>query len=413
MFNLIKHSLRMRRTQSVATLVSVAITVAVVFALGLTSAGVDSGMQKSRARFGADIMLVPAEAASSLDTSDYLFTGSPVGMYMDATVVNEVAGVTGVSAVTPQFYGQTLDASCCSAASALRLIGYDAATDWVIAPWTNLPEGQRLGASQAVVGSAIAPEFPEDRGKVLGRPIEVVSVIDPTGTDLDYSVLLDIDTVRELEYANEAFADQWERYGHPSELISAVMVQVDDDYVAEAFDGDRDAAIEFVAASLGGIEGVSVLQSSLLLANVQDNLDALLAIMKAAAVLLAVACALQLLARFYTVAWDRRSQIALYRAVGASKRQVSTLIVGEAGVLVGAGLVIGLVLGAVLYLVVPGMLAANGSFPFVAPGPGTWVLLVVAIAVACALLCLLSVLVPLRRAARIEPAAAMQMADID
>jgi len=123
MRELIKHSIEMRRTQSVATLLTVAISVAVLFALALTTIGVQSGLFRSSERYGADLMVIPADAAASLDESAYLFTGSPVTMYMPASVADEVAAVEGVSTTTVQFYGQTLNASCCSASSPARLIG--------------------------------------------------------------------------------------------------------------------------------------------------------------------------------------------------------------------------------------------------------------------------------------------------
>jgi putative ABC transport system permease protein len=413
MFELIKHSLGMRTTQSIATLVTVALTVAVLMALALTSIGVTQGIQKSQQRYGADLMVIPADAASSLDETSFLFTGSPVGMYMSASVQDQVAATEGVGTTTAQFFGQTLNASCCSASSPSRLIGYDAQSDWVISPWTDLAKGQKLEEGQIIVGSNLAGDFPNKQGKVLGHPVTVASVMDQTGTDLDGSILMDIDTVRAYTAATDTFADTWERYGDPSTLVSSVMVKVDDSYVAGTCGGSREDAIAAVAEHLSHIDGVSVIQSSKVIDQVQGNLTSMFTIMAGAALLLAIASIVQIFTRFYTVAWDRRAEIALYRAVGASKQDIRTLIGGEAAVLIGGGLLVGCVLGVGIYLLVPSLLASSGSFPYLAPGPLAWVGVILGLVILFAVVGMLAVIVPVRRANRIDPSAAMQMGDID
>ena len=54
-----------------------------------------------------------------------------------------------------------------------------------------------------------------------------------------------------------------------------------------------------------------------------------------AAILMVVVTLLQLFARFYSTVWDRKSELALYRAIGASQADLKKLIIGEMGALVG------------------------------------------------------------------------------
>ncbi len=400
MFTLIKHALAMRRAQSVATLLSVALSSAVVLALALSFIGVQNGLARSSERLGADLMVIPAEAAVDLDENELLFTGSPANMYMDEAVVDEIAAVAGVERVSAQFYGQTLDASCCSASTPSRLIGYDAATDWVIAPWTSESVDGALAENQIVVGANMAADFQEN-GKVLGHPVEVAAVLDATGSDLDGSVLMDIDTVRAFVSETPELAYLWDEYGDPSGLVSCVMV--------DAADGAEDA----VAQELSSMEGIAVVQGSQTVGRVADQLGSVFSIMLGAAALLVVATLFQLFARFFSLAWDRRSELALYRALGASKREISRLIVGEAGILVGGGVVAGIVLGAVLFMAVPSVLAGAGSFPFIAPSVGLCAACAAGVALLFAVIGLAAVAWPLSRAGRIDPSSAMQTGDID
>ena len=400
MIALIKHALGMRRIQSAATFCSVVLASAVVFALALSFVGVQGGLDTSRERLGADLMVIPADAAVDLDQNALLFTGAPANMYIDEETADRAMSLAGVERATVQFYGQTLDASCCTASSATRLVGYDASTDWVIAPWTDqLVEG-RLKAAQIAAGFDAAGDF-ERGGKVLGRNVELVASLEKTGTDLDGSVLMDIDQVRAFVKDTPELQYLWDEYGSPDELVSCVLIDV--------AEGQRDAVVSELAA----MGGIAVIESSQAVDQVAAQLSALFSIMLGAAALLVAATLFQLFARFFSLAWDRRSELALYRALGASRKDISLLIVGEAAALVGGGVVGGLVLGAVLYLAVPSLLAQGGAFPFIAPGPSAIAFAALGVLVLFAAIGFAAVAWPLARAGRVDPASAMQMGDID
>ena len=400
MFTLIRHALSMRRSQSVATFLAVALSVAAVFSLALSFMGVQSGLQRSSQRLGADIVVIPADAGVSVDSTELLFTGAPVNMYMDAQLADTIAAIPGVTRASAQFYGQTLNASCCSSAAATRLIGFSAADDAVIAPWCDADLSQGLAENQIIAGCDVAADF-ESGGKVLGHNVELVDRLDATGTDLDGSILMDIDAVRAMVSDTEELQYLWDEYGDPAGLISCVLVSV--------ADGQRDSVI----SEISQIPGVAAIEAGGAVQKVSEQLGALFAIMASAALLLVLATLFQLFARFFSLAWDRRAELALFRAVGASKREVSRLILGEVGVLVGAGVVVGLLFGALLYLAVPSLLANYGSFPYIAPSLGVCLLAALAIAAVYGLVGLVSVAWPLSRIDRIDPSSAMQTGDID
>lgn len=400
MFTLIKHALVMRQAQSIATFLSVALAAAVTFALALSFLGVQAGLHTSQERLGADLMVIPADAATDLDQNALLFTGAPANMYMSADVVDEVAQVSGVERVSAQFYGQTLDASCCSASEPARLIGYDAASDWVVSPWTDEVVDGALGAGQIIAGANLVADF-TGGGTILGHNVDMVASLDVTGTDLDGSVLMDIDEVRAFVADTEELQYLWDEYGSPDTLVSCVLVDV--------AEGERDA----VVAELSAKEGIAVIEASNTVARMVEQLGAVFAIMAGAAALLVIATLFQLFARFFSLAWDRRSELALYRALGASKRDVSVLIGGEAALLVGGGVLAGLVLGVLLYAAVPNMLAIAGSFPYVPPAWGVCVLVALLVIVLFGIIGLVAIALPLVRAGRIDPSSAMQTGDID
>ena len=111
--------------------------------------------------------------------------------------------------------------------------------------------------------------------------------------------------------------------------------------------------------------------------------------------------------------WERKSELALYRAMGASKGQLRALIGGEVAAIVGAGLVSGLACGAGLYVVLMDLLQDGSAFPFISPDPGETGALAAVLAAAFALLALAAIAAPLAQIGRLDPSLAMQQGDID
>ena len=400
MWKLVKYSLSMRRTQSIATAFTVAAAAAVLFCALLVYQGAQAGIARAGDQLGADLMAMPAQAASEVDEQTVLFTGAPVSFFLDDDVIADIEAIDGVTRVSGQFYGRTLDKGCCSASQPVRLIGFDPDTDWIIGSWAGLAEGEHLGAGRVVIGSNV-DGFESGSGSLLSQVVQVVAVLEPTGTDLDGSIVMDIDQVRALSAAEPEFADLWREYGDPDGLVSVVMVQTEP------------GATDAVARKMALLPGVAVVESSTVLSGAGDRMAALLVAFGFVAALMVVACVLQLFARFYSVVWERRGELALYRSLGATRRDLRVLIVGEAALLMGTGVVAGLAVGDLLHLVVPALLANMGSFPYVAPSAAAVLLDALCVIVLLAVLGLAAVLVPLRQSARISPAAAMQIGDID
>jgi len=110
--------------------------------------------------------------------------------------------------------------------------------------------------------------------------------------------------------------------------------------------------------------------------------------------------AIGILTMMWIAVGERTSEIGLVRALGATRRQVQTLFLMEAGALAGAGGVLGVLAGlslaAVLRLAVPGLPVQT---------PPIFVVVAVAVSVVTGLL---SGVMPARRAARLDPIEALR-----
>ncbi len=400
MKELIFHSLKMRKVSTVSVVLSVALSVTVFFALGMTYGGVQAGVETSLARGGADLLVVPSSAADEVSDSSLLFTGAPAAIYFSEDVYDKVAGADGVKQATRQFYSQSLNQPCCSDDGMTRVIGVDFSTDWTVQPFTSYDLSRGLADDEIVVGSGATGTVGQTT-MLLGRSFKVVARLDASGTDLDASMLLNIDVARELSAQAQGLSYLWDRYGSPDALLSSVLVEVEDG-----------ADIARLTTSIENTGDVKVIRRANVVASSQEQLQAVFSVLLAAGVAMLVVTLVQLFARFYSCVWERKSELSLYRALGASVRQMRRLIAGEVALITGAGLVFGFALGAGVYTWLVSLLGQSASFPFIALGAGGVALLVAGLVVLFAVLALVSIAAPLRQIARLDPSLAMQQGDI-
>ena len=383
----------MRKVLTASVVLAVAVSVMALFALGLTYGGVQQGVRASAERGGAQIMVVPRDAAADVSDTALLFTGAPAPVYFPVSTAEAIGEVEGVGRATTQFFSQTLNESCCSTAGATRLIGVDFARDWTVQPFSGRDLSVGLADDEVILG---------DRLSLLGRTFTIVEKLEPSGADLDDSLLLAIDTARSLSEENLGLSYLWDKYGAPGDLVSCVLADLD---------GTADASV--VLNRINALDGVYAFQRSEVVEASQKQLETVFLILLGAGVLMLASTLVQLFARFYSCVWERKSELALYRAMGASKGQLRALIGGEVAAIVGAGLVSGLACGAGLYVVLMDLLQDGSAFPFISPDPGETGALAAVLAAAFALLALAAIAAPLAQIGRLDPSLAMQQGDID
>lgn len=403
MKELIVHSLKMHKVQTVSVIVSVALSAMIVVTLGLMYGGVQQGITTSKERGGADIMAVPSDALQYIDETELLYTGAPAPVYMNANIIDSLTSVEGVTHASPQFFGQTLNSGCCSATGETRLIGIDPETDFVVSRLTSANAVSSLGEHEIIVGSDVGG-VTDNTLTILNVKYTVVATMAKTGTSFDASIVANINLVRDICRNIEGYSHYWEKHGDPANLISCIMIDVEE---------GNDAALTAVQARINLTSGATPLVRSEITDKATNQLQSVFVLLAAAAIIMAIVVLLQLFARFYSSVWDRKKELALYRAVGASKTDLRKLVVCEMEILVVFGLVIGIILGFVAQTALLGIMENNLAFPFVPLNFALSLGLIVLIVVVFEAVSIVSIIVPLRQIGRLDPSTAMQQGDID
>jgi putative ABC transport system permease protein len=387
--------------QSLSSSATIAVSIGTLFALFLLCYGVSLGLETGKKRLGADLLVIPADAWS--EPEEVLFTGAPMNMYMDARLEDTVRAIPGVERVDAQFFTQTLNEDCCSLSSATRLIGFNTDSDAMILALLKDFQQKHLSSNEVIIGSKVGG-YPGNSAIIMNKTFRVAAVLDPTGTSVDYSILMPIESARTLAIEGKSgyLAIYWEKYGHPDKLISAMLVEVTEGYSKEE-----------VAGIISGIGKIKVVQTGNILSNLKGQMKALFLIGLISGLMTAFLSILNLFSRFFAMVWDRKGEWGLYRALGATRSDLKKMVVGEALLLFMGAAIPGTILGYFLYYWIFSILKTRKAFPFIEPSWPIVCLGLLAILTLFALLAVASAWLPASRSGRIEPSAAMALEDID
>lgn len=399
MYYLIWKSLLHRKLSTMASSLGVAVGVAIIFAIIMLYSGVMSGLELSQQRMGADIVVIPGGA--TMEPSLILFSGAPANIYLPASTIDSIRDIPGVSKATPQFFTHTLTADCCDISAKTRLIGYDPASDWLISPWLKTIRKEDLQAGEVILGAKV-PDFGGEHMGILGHMFSIAGVLEETGTSLDYSLLVNMADARQVAADSSQLQPIWTKNGNPDGLISAVLVKV-------AAGADVNA-IESRIRQSGDLQPIVAAEVK---QRINSQFAVLASLLGGTGLLVLLAAMVQLFARFYTLTWDRQAEWGLYLALGAVRRDIAVIIIGEAVAGSALGSAVGILFGGGLYKIVLALLIDQQSFPFSQPSGQFILTLSVLIITSISLLGALAAGLPAYRGSRIEPGTIMTRGEFD
>jgi len=360
----------------------------------LIAQGAGNSLRLSQERLGADILVVPEGTERKIEGA--LLMGSAAQVRMPAVNLELIGQVPGVEIATPQLYLMSMtDSDCCSVPD-MFMVAYDSATDFTVEPWLEKELGRQLRVGQSVGGTYVFVPPGDEDIKLYGYHLSLEGNLEPTGSNLDATIFFTFETAYAMGETSLIEAGQ-PLIVTPG-LISSVLVKVADN-----------ADIAQVATAIKqAVPGVSPITSPNLFDSFRDEIAGQrLAMTGILAVVLVLSFALIVLV-FSMMMNDRRREIGVLRALGATRGDVLRSLLSGATVLGAAGGVAGVfVSGLVLYFFHARLTTALG-FPFKFPSiPGLVFLVVLGLAVALAGV-VLAAFVPVYRISRQEPANSMR-----
>lgn len=399
MIRLIWKSARHHWGLQLVTVFIILVSVSLIFSTWLLQQGLKNGLEKEQERLGADLLVVPNGV--TVEPGEILYGGSPQNIYMSQEVEAGIQSVSGVERVSVQFFSQTLQADCCDFGEPLRLVGIDPQTDGLAAAWSRDGKTSQMQPDEIFTGSRVAAKTGQ-HFFILGRMFRVAGVLEPSGSGLDKSILMDLSVARELANQAPQLRGALLAQGGADQLISAVLVKL----VPSA----NAAAVRAEIARRGNVQVFSSVETK---QRLYRNLHGFVVLLAGILGVIALAAFLQLGTRLYAEVGERLAVFGLYLALGASPAQLVALVSLQAMLLCTVGGLIGLLAGYGLYAWLEEILVTRQSFPFLPVdlwlvlGSGLVVLL------ACLLMAAAAAALPAMRCARIEPRLILTRGEVD
>ncbi|MBI4785499.1 MAG: ABC transporter permease [Chloroflexi bacterium] len=356
--------------------------------------GAQASLELALERLGADIIVVPEGAESKVETA--LLMGDPTQVWMPADKLKEISRVQGVAAISPQLYLSTLTGASCCSASEMFLVAYDPDSDFTLRPWLerHLPGGLDLG--EAIGGNFVFVPPDEQNIKVYGYFLTLKGNLEPTGTNLDQTMFFTLQTAKDIARLSATQAEQ--SLVLPPDSASAALVRV-----APGNDPNQVAM-----RILSQVPGVMPITSPQLFQTFRLQIAGLVRGMLAVLTITSVLCLVMIGLVFSMAANERRREIGVLRALGATPSYIFGSLLAEAGLLAAGGAVSGLTLAALGVYLFRDYIIRSLGMPFLFPsapvlvglGAGGLALGLVGVG--------LAVLLPALKISRQDPAAAMR-----
>jgi putative ABC transport system permease protein len=356
--------------------------------------GAEVSLRLARERLGADIVVVPKGAEAKVEHA--LLMGRPTATWMPKETLTQVAAVSGVAAASPQLYLASLANAACCDASEMFIVAFDPKTDFTVTPWLRQKLGEGLQLGEAVGGRLVFPPAGEPRIKIFGYFVTLRANLELTGTGLDQSMFLTFETARDMARVSRVRAER--PLEIPPDSISAVLVNV--------HPGSNPYAVALKIRE--ATPGATPITSPDLFLSFRQQMAGLL---RGFLAILGITWGLSVLLIglvFSMATNERRREIGVLRALGATRKFLFRFVLVEAALLAVGGGLVGVTLAALAVYLFRNLLVTSLGIPFLLPSlPGLLVLIAGGLAVALVSVAL-AALLPAYRISRQDPAVAMR-----
>lgn len=415
-FSLPFANLRRKRFRSVALVTALAVVIGAFFTDVLLTRSIGNTLEVGVGRLGADLVVVPK--GYEQEAKDVLLEGTPNSFFMKESVVGQLKPLPEVAQLSPQLFFRPFSYLVCCTTEKVLMVGYDPDTDFTIAPWAQYFLNKGQGNDELVVGARVK-FFPGQQIAMFGKLLKVVASLDVTGFGYyDKTAFLPISGARALIrsikesaeadklHVRKGFDDlslshlfddkatqEAQLHDIDPEGISAIFIKVKDDVDVKVF-------AESIPARFPDLSVVNVQAATL---SIKRQLTTMLDAFFLPIVILIVMGTVILAAIFGMSANERRREIGLLRALGATQKKIFQLFLAESCLVALLGCIFGILSGSALLILFKNKIMLSLDLLYIWPGAGIIFQVALLTLGVAAFVGIVAGLYPAIKAARMEP----------
>jgi putative ABC transport system permease protein len=349
-FLLLVQNLKNHPYRNIATIFAFAFIAATLFSSQYLMNGAQASLDTGMSRMGADILVVPEEYAAAGQT--VILSGQPSSFFFEDVNYEKISRIPGVAKASPQIYIATLFASCCAAP--LQMIAIDPENDFTIGTWLKENPGVKLGKDDMIIGSAVIQNVGNDLF-FYGHTFHVVGILEQTGMGVDNSVFIRFDDAYVM--ADESELKAVKKLTIPPGMVSSVLVKVD----------PGTSAADVAREIQDQVPGTKTITPNGLLNTVSGQLGAVTRLLHGATLAVTIVSIPLLAFISAMVAHERRKDVAILQALGATKAFVVKLMLAESFSIAVIGGLIGIGAAAIVLVFFQDFIATSLKIPFIIP----------------------------------------------
>ena len=273
----------------------------------------------------------------------------------------QALGLKEIDRATPQVFMATLRASCC--AYPVQLMGIDYDSDFIVRTWLEASLKRPLKDGEVILGYHSTGQV-GDSIIFFNKPLKVAGRLERTGMGFDSSVFMNRKTLVDLAVAADSIKPQ--KLAANNNLVSVIMLKLKPG-------ADSPQTAREINRSLNA-KGMYALFSKKFVGNISSGLVMVSRVTEGFLAVLWVVAAIVIALLFSLSISERKREFGVLRAIGATRRKLSAMILHEAGIISAFGALAGIILGGVIILALSPYAVEVLHLPFLMPGWGEMLL---------------------------------------
>ncbi|MDY6880375.1 MAG: FtsX-like permease family protein [Desulfatiglans sp.] len=345
-------------------------------------------------KLGADIVMVPYAFGQEAQTA--VLAGRPVvKSLIPAMQVDTAKKMKEVDKVSPQLYLGSVTGSPYCTAGPMYVFAFEPDTDFTVLPWLRGKLRAPLGEDEAIGGTLVS--LPSDASGIElgGRKLKLRGSLESTGIWLDQALFVTFETGFML--VEDSGLKSIIPLGKARDFVSTISIKL-----------KRGYSIDTTATKAMMATGAWPVRSPTLPRLLESQRAGLIqSLLVALGVIWGLAVVLSGLV-FSLIVGERRREIGMLRAVGASRNFIFRLFLTESALLAAVGGVAGIVVSLLFIYLLQSWLIATLELPFLFPALPRLIGFMIGCLVIALALALPALLYPAVKASRLDPSVAMR-----